>query len=197
MPKLVKSFELLVMSNHKKSVDYELRTHNHFGFTLIELLVVIAIISILATISFVAYSGVQKNARDSKRQSEINSIAQALEIRYQISSGVTCDGETGPSNGGTYCQLRNSWFADNVVPTDPSATTTPYCIWHNTAVTTPTLSSVTPAVWSTGTCPDIASPVGTVKNPVAQGAPAINAAFFKVCAMLEKTGQPYCVNSKQ
>lgn len=52
------------------------------GFTIVELLIVIVIIAILAAITIVAYNGVQKRARDSKRQSDVNVIVKALELYY-------------------------------------------------------------------------------------------------------------------
>lgn len=47
---------MLMVSNRQK------------GFTIVELLIVIVVIALLATISIVAYNGVQGRARDSKRQ---------------------------------------------------------------------------------------------------------------------------------
>lgn len=52
------------------------------GFTLVELLIVIAIISILSTIGMAVYGNVQQNARDTKRRGDIDSIAAALEQKY-------------------------------------------------------------------------------------------------------------------
>ena len=49
------------------------------GFTLIELLVVISIIAILSVIGLVAYNTFLKNARDSKRQSDLKFIQSSLE----------------------------------------------------------------------------------------------------------------------
>ena len=55
---------------------------NNKGFTIIELLIVIVIIAILATIGVVAYGSVQKNARDSKRKSDISSLHTGLEAFF-------------------------------------------------------------------------------------------------------------------
>lgn len=49
------------------------------GFTLIELLVVISIIGILASLTFVSYSGAQKQTRDTERRSDLNQVRNALE----------------------------------------------------------------------------------------------------------------------
>lgn len=52
------------------------------GFTIIELLIVIVIIAILATIGVVAYGGVQQNARDSKRKSDVSSLHTGIEAYF-------------------------------------------------------------------------------------------------------------------
>lgn len=50
------------------------------GFTLIELLIVITVVAILATVSVVAYNGIQQRARDSLRASNISSILSAVSV---------------------------------------------------------------------------------------------------------------------
>lgn len=52
------------------------------GFTIVELLIVIVVIAILAAISIVAYNGIQQRARDSERQSDINTMQKQLELFY-------------------------------------------------------------------------------------------------------------------
>lgn len=52
------------------------------GFTIVELLIVIVVIAILATISVVAYNGVQARARDAQRQQDVKTIVKALEMYY-------------------------------------------------------------------------------------------------------------------
>jgi prepilin-type N-terminal cleavage/methylation domain-containing protein len=49
------------------------------GFTIVELLIVIIVIAILAAIAFVAYSGMQNRALDSKVQSDVRTTANSLE----------------------------------------------------------------------------------------------------------------------
>lgn len=80
-----------------------------FGFTLIELLVVISIIAVLAVIGLAIYTGQQKAARDARRRSDINSIAQAMEA--QKSAGST-----------TYSALAANFFSSGSVPADPAST---------------------------------------------------------------------------
>ena len=52
------------------------------GFTLIELLVVVAIIGVLATVVLGALGDARAKARDAKRQSDIKTIQNALELYY-------------------------------------------------------------------------------------------------------------------
>lgn len=66
------------------------------GFTIVELLIVIVIISILATITIVAYNGIQQRARDTKRSSDVASIQKVLEV-YKAQS----NDDTYPYTGNT------------------------------------------------------------------------------------------------
>lgn len=49
------------------------------GFTLVELLITVSIIAILSAIALVSYSSFIKNARDTKRKSDLKVIQSALE----------------------------------------------------------------------------------------------------------------------
>lgn len=65
------------------------------GFTIIELLIVIVVIAILAAVSIVAYNGIQQRARDSERQSEMQTIEKALALYYIDNGGYPdCAGGT-------------------------------------------------------------------------------------------------------
>lgn len=55
----------------------------NYGFTLVEILAVVVIISILASISTVAYITVQRQARDDDRKSDVLVIKNALDKYYQ------------------------------------------------------------------------------------------------------------------
>lgn len=49
------------------------------GFTIIELLIVLSIIALLSAAGIAIYSGVSRNGRDTRRQSDIRSVQSALE----------------------------------------------------------------------------------------------------------------------
>lgn len=71
------------------------------GFTIVELLIVIVVIAILAAISVIAYTGIQQRGRDSQRESDIATIAKALEMYY------IDEGEFPPGSGSTV--INSSW----------------------------------------------------------------------------------------
>ena len=84
------------------------------GFTLIELLVVIAIIGILISVGSVSYQKSVRLSRDSKRQTDLEQIRQALET-YRSENGLY------PSSGSWEADLESGYIS--AVPQD---TTNPY-----------------------------------------------------------------------
>ena len=56
------------------------------GFTIVELLIVIVVIAILATITIVAFNGVQARSKDTRRYSDMQAIMKALEL-YKADKG--------------------------------------------------------------------------------------------------------------
>ena len=82
----------LAPSNKKRLDIDEITYHNVYvkmlnlpkfrGFTLVELLVVMSIIGILATVILGGFRASQKRARDTKRKSDLQQVAKALEMFY-------------------------------------------------------------------------------------------------------------------
>ena len=104
------------------------------GFTIVELLIVIVVIAILATITVVAYNGIQARARDAKRDSDIAYITKILEL-YYIDNGEY-PAANNPSavgiNGWSSTADTTSWqtvatlvnkYAPNGLPEDPKKET--------------------------------------------------------------------------
>lgn len=97
--------------------------NRHLGFTIVELLIVIVVIAILASITVVAYNGIQGRARDNGRIAKIQGIAKAIEL-YKVDNGryppildgngreSTCGSQT--ENWG-HCD-RNKTLADMLAP---------------------------------------------------------------------------------
>lgn len=93
------------------------------GFTIVELLIVIVVIGILATITIVAYSGIQVRARDTTRIDKVKNIAKAIDL-YYVDNGryppildgmgleTSCGSQT--DNWG-HCD-RNKILADYLIP---------------------------------------------------------------------------------
>ena len=52
------------------------------GFTLVELMIVITVIAILATIAVASFTRVQKQARDTKRKGDMQTLATSLQAYF-------------------------------------------------------------------------------------------------------------------
>jgi type IV pilus assembly protein PilA len=64
-----------------------LKVRSNKGFTIVELLIVIVVIGILAALVLNTFSGVQRRARDTERQTDVNSVATQLEVYYNDNGG--------------------------------------------------------------------------------------------------------------
>jgi type IV pilus assembly protein PilA len=85
------------------------------GFTIVELLIVIVVIGILALLVITTYSGIQAKARNSKRQTDIQSVQTHLEAYF--------------SQNGFYPSLTDmngsAWLNTNMKSLDQTALTDP------------------------------------------------------------------------
>ncbi|MEK7599669.1 MAG: prepilin-type N-terminal cleavage/methylation domain-containing protein [Patescibacteria group bacterium] len=81
------------------------------GFTIVELLIVIVVIGILALLVITTYSGIQAKARNSKRQTDVQSIQTQLEAFF--------------SQNGYYPSLTDmnsaTWLTTNMKSLDQNA----------------------------------------------------------------------------
>jgi prepilin-type N-terminal cleavage/methylation domain-containing protein len=104
------------------------------GFTLIELLVVMVIIAILATLGIVAYTNSLRNARNSKRISDLNSLAAAYEQELTSTGNypASCTAPTSILGGMPRDPATNLQYSALTDSTNPvglaSCTTTAFCL---------------------------------------------------------------------
>lgn len=79
------------------------------GFTIVELLIVVVIIAILATVSIVAYNGIQARSKNARRANDIATIKKAI-MSYDIQYGGVPATITEPRyNSATASAGRGSW----------------------------------------------------------------------------------------
>ncbi|HET8884483.1 MAG TPA: type II secretion system protein [Candidatus Saccharimonadales bacterium] len=71
------------------------------GFTIVELLIVIVVIGILASITIVAYTGIQDRARFVQQSSNMEQLVRALQL-YKADGGSMTDGVAGAGSGNWY-----------------------------------------------------------------------------------------------
>lgn len=79
------------------------------AFTIVELLIVIVVIAVLATISIVAYNGIQDRAKVSSVADNLNKIEKALRVQA-LSSGASSwwtDSSLGCATGDSLSWSRN------------------------------------------------------------------------------------------
>lgn len=92
-------------------ISLKKRNLNNKGFTIVELLIVIVVIGILALLVITTYSGIQAKARNSKRQTDVQSIQTQLEAFF--------------SQNGYYPSLADmnssSWIDSNMKSLDKNA----------------------------------------------------------------------------
>ena len=104
------------------------------GFTIVELLIVIVVIGILAALVLNTFSGVQRRARDTERQTDTNSMATQLEVYYNDNGGYPILA-TSSTNG----IANDTWVTANLKGIDLNSLRTPGASANNmTATATPT-----------------------------------------------------------
>lgn len=102
------------------------------GFTIVELLIVIVVIAILATISIVAFNGINARANDSKTRSAVHQFEVALQTWVQdypppikggsgstvaASNGTCADGSSGFVGTGLYmCTVEDALVSAGQLP---------------------------------------------------------------------------------
>ncbi len=116
---------------------YRTRTNHQKAFTLIELLVVIAIIGILSSVVLASVNTARKRSRDARRQQDLKSMQNALELYY---NGVGAEGyvlQTTATTGAADATTALAPLVSNglmpMIPVDPLGSATPYYYVSNAA----------------------------------------------------------------
>ena len=90
----------------RETAGCKLKKSERRGFTIVELLIVIVVIAVLASITVVAFNGIQDRAKASKVNAAIDSYIKLLEM-YKVDNGsypdVTMDHNPGYNVTGTAC----------------------------------------------------------------------------------------------
>ena len=105
------------IENRYNNVSVRSKRSFFSGFTLIELLVVISIIGLLASLALVSYTRSQKQARDTRRKSDLRQYQTALENYANKNNGVY-PVRTSAIDVTTLCTTLE---VGNVCPGDPSS----------------------------------------------------------------------------
>lgn len=90
------------------------------GFTIVELLIVIVVIGILASITIVAYNGIQSRARDASRDNNVKQLKTALEL-YKADNGFYPAACAGGDNSGCNTSYLSSALVPNYISLVPSS----------------------------------------------------------------------------
>jgi len=97
-----------------------LHSHRSAGFTIVELLIVVVVIAILATLTFVAFNGVQKNAAIALVKESLTSAATAMKATaVESGSYAAIPSSVTPAKGVGYALTEL---------TPPATSTTSFCM---------------------------------------------------------------------
>lgn len=134
------------------------------GFTIVELLIVIVIIGILAGLVIVTFVGIQQRARNSERQTDINSIASQLEGYFADNSGYPSldDLNSATWRNGNNVKLGDGSSEGSRVLADPS---NPDAVTLVAGAGTAGRYAYEPAAESGGTCVSPTNDTGASTSP--------------------------------
>jgi len=103
----------------------ELKIKKQKAFTLIELLIVIAIIGILATLIIANLSQARARARDSQRKAQLQQIATALQLYFDVKNDYPASMSSSMNTLTTYFLCSESGFSTSCTGTKYAEFTPP------------------------------------------------------------------------
>ena len=83
------------------------------GFTIVELLIVILVISILASVTIVAYGSMQNRASDAAVKADLRNYAHKI-MEYKAANGAFPTGGGGSAPAGVSFKVNKSAYATNM-----------------------------------------------------------------------------------
>ena len=104
------------------------------GFTIVELLIVIVVIGILAALVITTFTGIQKKARDTERQTDVKALHGQLEAYYAQYGAYPGLGTQGSNDGLNDSTWRGSFMKglDAEALKDPKGSTQALCATPST-----------------------------------------------------------------
>lgn len=136
------------------------------GLTIVELLIVIVVIAILASVVIVAYSGIQRRARDAQRVHDMSVLMKAMES-YSTLNGSYPSVCPGGDGSGCPVQTLASELVPSVISVVPNDPKFPYSYYQYVRG-----SATSYAVYSSDYETKSPCKVGVNMNPGWWGAPA-------------------------
>ena len=186
-----------IIKKRTSGLDRQDSVRSFGGFTIIEVLIVLAIAGLILSIVFIAVPQLQRNARDSKRQSIANRLSSELgsfsannqgTFPWVGVSGTFTNCATGNSNNQSCYDWYNRYISGNKVNVqDPTSGNDTSIFYANTG-TLPACSVVN--VWIT---------VGAVCNgdrpPQGGTGASTTSKQFALTIALERSNTYYCVDN--
>lgn len=108
-------------------------THSKPGFTIVELLIVVVVIAILATISIVAYTGIQNRANDAAIQNDLSNFAKKIHLAAADTGEFPAGGTVMSGGGGNATTITGFTFLPSKTAYMTSVNNLYYCTGIETA----------------------------------------------------------------
>ena len=132
-----------------------MKVKNQRGFTIVELLIVIVVIGILAALVITTFTGIQKKARDTERETDIKAIHGQVEAYYAqngyypaLAELNTGSWRTTNMKGLDAEALKDPKGSAQTLVASPSATAYSYAVFQTDGTTACTTAAADCAVYT-------------------------------------------------